>query len=143
MTRVAAAAAAASALVVCTALPLSASAGSAGTTSVRETAATGLYRKAPTVACVRRARADVTAIAPADKRLRALRDLAQKTSWQAKRGADVVGVSINRTSNDAQLLIELLRVPRDRYRLERKANAVLLYVPSSRALASAVRACLA
>jgi hypothetical protein len=51
-------------------------------------------------------------------------------------------VSIGRTTNDAQLLVELLRIPNDRYRIVRKANAVLLYTPSATSLAKTIVACL-
>ena len=108
-----------------------------------EAARTAVYRKTPTVSCLRRANVAVTAIRPLDRRLRALRDLAQTTSWQASSGGRVVGVSINRTANDAAFLVELLRVPNTPYRLERRANAVLVYLSSASTLATRVRSCLA
>jgi hypothetical protein len=121
-------------------------AGSVPVTAATSSSANGVaapsYRKAPTVACLRRQKVVVTGIAPADRRLRALRDLAQKTSWQAKLGTRVVGVSLNADTSSAELLEELLRVPRDPYRLERRSNALLLYKPTALPLARIVRTCL-
>ena len=101
-----------------------------------------VYRKAPTVSCLRQKGIVVAAIKPVDRRLRALRDLAQKTSWQAKKGSRVVGASINRSVDDARFLLDLLRVPNDRYRLDSRGNAVLLYLPAASSLATVVRGCL-
>lgn len=124
----------AAALVSCSFAACMAAAASAGT---------DVYRKAPTVSCLRGKNVAVAAIKPSDRRLRALRDLAQKTSWQATLRKGVVGVAIGRNANDAELLVELLSVPNDRYRLERRANAVLLYRPTAATLAKTVRNCLA
>ena len=101
------------------------------------------YSKAPTVSCLREKQVAVAAVRPADRRLRALRDLAQKTSWQASKGKLVVGVSIGRNESEAELLVELLRVPNTPYRLEQRSNAVLVYLPPAASLAKKVRACLA
>jgi hypothetical protein len=114
-----------------------------GSTEAGQSAGVQSYGKARTVSCLRGKGAVVTPVTPANRRLRALRDLAQKTSWQAKLGADIVGVAISRSADDAGLLVELLRVPRDPYRIERRNNVVLLYSPASSPLAQVVRGCLA
>ena len=101
-----------------------------------------LYLLGPTVACLKARRVAVTVIAPRDTRLRAMRDLAQRTSRQARSGRQVVGLAVGRTTNDATLLVELLRVPKDPYRLERLGNAVLLYRPVAAQLRTIVRSCL-
>jgi hypothetical protein len=61
-----------------------------------------------------------------NRRLRALRDLAQKTSIQARVKGAVVGLAITRSAAEASFLYELLQVPRDPLRLERVRNVVLL-----------------
>jgi hypothetical protein len=80
-------------------------------------------------------------LGPADSpnpRLKALGDLAQRTSFAARSGGKVVGVAFG----DAQLIAELLAIPHDVYTIETRRNAVLLYLPSARRQAAAVRACL-
>ena len=143
MRRLAVASAASVVLVGCGAFASVSFADSSQAIAARVTEAQRIYHRAPTVSCLKEKRVVVTTVVPADRRLRALRDLAQKTSWQAKLGSRVVGVSINRTAADAELLLELLRVPNDAYRHERSANAVLLYRPSAAPLARTIRACLA
>jgi hypothetical protein len=122
------------------ALPAVATSGSG---AAAQSALTEAYGKGPTVSCLRGKGAAVTAVTPANRRLRALRDLAQKTSWQAKLGGDVVGVAIGRSAGEAAMLVDLLRIPNDRYRIERRDNAVLLYAPASADLAQVIRGCLA
>lgn len=100
------------------------------------------YRLGSTVTCLKGYGLVVTAILPKDQRLRAMRDLAQKTSRQARSGRNVVALAFGRTKNDATLLIELLRVPNDPYRVERRRNVVLLYAPEAENLRGTVRACL-
>ena len=106
------------------------------------TAPVPVYRLGATVACLKARRVAIGAIDPIDKRLRAMRDLAQRTSRQARAGRQTVGFVVGRTANDATLLVELLRVPKDPYRLERSGNAVLLYRPAAARLRSIVRSCL-
>jgi hypothetical protein len=81
-------------------------------------------------------------VRPSDTRLRALRDLAQKTSVQARVGRDVVGLAFTRTASEAQFLAELLEVQKDPYRLSRRRNVVLLYRPAPSGARTAVGACL-
>lgn len=101
-----------------------------------------VYRLNPTVSCLKGRGVAIRVIDPVDRRLRAMRDLAQKTSRQARKGKQVVGLAFGRTTNDAILLVELLRIPKDVYRLERKENVVLLYRPTASNLRSTVLACL-
>ena len=100
------------------------------------------FRLGATAACLRARSTIVTLIVHADRRLRAMGDLAQKTSRQVRSGRQVVGVAFGRTTNDAVLLVDLLRVQNDPYRLERKGNVVLLYARSSERLRATVRGCL-
>jgi hypothetical protein len=71
-------------------------------------------------------------------RLQALGDLAQRSSLAARSGGKIVGLGFG----DAPLLAELLAVPNDPYTIETRGNALLLYLPSARRQAAAVRACL-
>ena len=74
-----------------------------------------------------------------DSRLRALADLAQRNSFAVVGGAgNVAGVAFG----DAALLADLLEVPNDPYRIETRGNALLMYRPAARPLASRVRGCL-
>ena len=101
------------------------------------------YRLSRTVACLKQRGIAVAPIARIDRRLRAIRDLAQRTSRQARSGRQVVAMAFGRTANDAVLLVDVLRVPNDPYRLERLRNVVLLYLPKAARLRTAVRTCLA
>jgi hypothetical protein len=77
-------------------------------------------------ACMAKRGAVVGRVVPTNRRLRALRDLAQKTSRQARLGKVVVGMAFARSTSDASFLVELLRVPKDPLRLEQHRNVVLL-----------------
>ena len=101
-----------------------------------------VYRLAATVSCLKGRGLAIRTIDPADRRLRAMRDLAQKTSRQARSGKSVVAFVVGRSASNATLLVELLTVPKDPYRLERKDNVVLLYKPTAVGLRSTVLACL-
>ena len=100
------------------------------------------YARRATVACLQARGAVVGPVRPANSRLRALRDLAQKTSVQAKIGTAVVGIAFGRSDSDALFLIELLSVPKDPLQLERQRNVVLLYPKTASAAHSAVVGCL-
>ena len=77
-----------------------------------------------------------------DGQLRALADLAQRTSVLVRLRGGEVGLAVERQQANAQLLSELLRSPGSPYRIEQRANAVLLYRPASRQAAAVVRDCL-
>lgn len=96
------------------------------------------YAAAPTRRCLRARGASVTPIRARAGRLRELRDLAQRTSFEVKLRGRSVGLAFGNTP----LLSELLRVPNDRYRIATRGNALLLYRPGARAQAAVVRSCL-
>jgi hypothetical protein len=118
----------------------SAEASTAASTTPARTSATPTrrYALAPTRKCLVAAGFRVGSAGKPNPRLQALGDLAQRTSVAARSGGKVVGLALG----DAQLLAELLAVPRDPYTIETRGNAVLLYLPSARRQAAAVRACL-
>jgi hypothetical protein len=95
-----------------------------------------------TVTCLRHRGAVVGRVKPGNRRLRALRDLAQKTSVQVTLRRVVVGVAFTRSTSDATLLFELLRVPNDPLRLEQRRNVVLVSPKTASAARSAVLNCL-
>src|SRR6266540_3472901 len=82
--------------------------------------------------CLVRRDAKVGRVLPSDQRLRALRDLAQRTSIQVKLPTGLVGIAFSKTASDARLLAELLVVPKDPYRIAVRGNALLMYKPASR-----------
>jgi hypothetical protein len=125
--------------IIVTALVVAASAqGAAATNSIQGK----LYSLGATTRCLEARGAVVEAIRPRDSRLRALRDLAQRTSQEARIGSKVVGLAFLPTAERAQLLVELLTVPRDPYRVERRTNVVLLARPRDRGAAAIVVGCL-
>jgi hypothetical protein len=90
------------------------------------TAASTPYARQPTVACLERHGGVVSHVRATNRRVRALRDLAQKTSFQVRLGNAVVAIAITRSQSDASFLFELLQVPKDPLVLGRQRNAVLL-----------------
>jgi hypothetical protein len=96
------------------------------------------YTLAATRRCLVAARFRVGPIGKPNPRLQALGDLAQRSSLAARSGGKIVGLGFG----DAPLLAELLAVPIDPYTIETRGNALLLYLPSARRQAAAVRACL-
>ena len=96
------------------------------------------YRLAPTRRCLRAAGFAVTPVRSNDPRLRALGDLAQRSSFELRSGKQTIGLAFG----DTRLLLSLLRVPRDPYRLEARRNALLMYRRSAGKEATAARACL-
>jgi hypothetical protein len=100
------------------------------------------YAMAPTRRCLVKLGAVVGRVRASDARLRALRDLAQRNSFQAMLGGRTVAMAFGRDVAAAQLLVELLTVPRDPYRLTRRANVVFLYRPRSRQAFSRAASCL-
>jgi len=96
------------------------------------------YQLAPTRRCLRAAGFVVTAVRSTDPRLRALGDLAQRTSLELRVNRRTLGLAFG----DTRLLLSLMRVPDDPHRLEARRNALLMYLPSARAEAAIVRDCL-
>lgn len=96
------------------------------------------YALAPTRRCLRSRGASVSKVRSTDPRLRALGDLAQRTSFQI----ELRGMRLGLAFGDARLLASLLRVPDDPYRIEVRRNALLMYRPAARRQAAVVRACL-
>jgi hypothetical protein len=96
------------------------------------------YALGPTRRCLEAAGFAVAPVRPSDPRLRALRDLAQRTSLQAGRDGRTLGLAFG----DAELLASLLEVPNDPYRLEVRRNALLMYRPLAKREAAVLRSCL-
>ena len=96
------------------------------------------YALGPTRRCLRSGGFAVSRVTSADPRLRALGDLAQRTSLEVRREGRTLGLALG----DAHLLESLLRVPNDAYRLEVRRNALLMFRPGDRGLATLVRGCL-
>jgi hypothetical protein len=101
-----------------------------------------LYSLSGTARCLKSRGAIVAPIRPRNSRLRALRDLAQKTSREVRVVRKIVGVAFLPTAGRAELLVELLTVPKDPYRIQRRNNVVLVARPSDRSAAAFVLGCL-
>jgi hypothetical protein len=84
----------------------------------------------------------VGAVRPTNRRLKALHDLAQKTSREARYRGAVVGFAFERSLSGADLLYELLQVPKDPLRLEQRRNVVLLSPKKPSRLRTIVLGCL-
>lgn len=97
-----------------------------------------VYAIEPTRRCLRSTGAAVSAIRSTDPRLRALGDLAQRTSLEVRLDGRPLGVAFG----NAELLESLLRVPDDPYRLEVRGNVLLMFRPTARVQAGVVRGCL-
>jgi len=95
-----------------------------------------------TTACLGRRHVAVGRVQATNRRMRALRDLDQKTSRQAKLRGFVIGIAFERSIADAKFLFELLQVPNDPLRLERVRNVVLLSPHRAAAERAAVVGCL-
>lgn len=108
------------------------------TAAPRPAPAPAAYELAPTRSCLLTAGFAVSTVRTKDPRLRALGDLAQKSSFELRSGGHTVGLAFG----DTRLLLSLLRVPNDPYRLETRRNALLMYRPSARDEAAVVRGCL-
>jgi hypothetical protein len=118
-------------------------AGCGGTSGAStKTAAAPIYSLGPTKTCLVKRGAKVGRVKPLDTRLRAFRDLAQRNSIQADFKTGRVGIAFVKSEADASLLVELLTVPRDPYKLVRRSNAVLLYKPAHKRAFTAAAACL-
>ena len=100
------------------------------------------YAEQATVACLKHRGAVVGRIIPTNRRHRAMRDLAQKTSVQAKLRGVVIGLAFSRSTSSAGLLFELLTVPRDPLRLEQQRNVILLSPKTATRARATVVGCL-
>ena len=96
------------------------------------------YELAATRRCLRSAGFAVSPIRSTDPRLRALGDLAQRTSLELHFGGQTLGLAFA----NAQLLADLLRVPNDPYRMQVRRNALLMYPPAARGQVEIVLSCL-
>ncbi len=99
-------------------------------TTTETTVAEPLYALQPTLRCIKRRATLMTA--PADDRLRALRDLAQRTSALVRFQRQEVGIAVVESEAHAKLLADLLVAPDDPYRIVLRRNAVLLFLPRAR-----------
>ena len=96
------------------------------------------YALAPTRACLKDAGFAVSKVRSTNPSLRALGDLAQRTSLELRLDGQALGLAFA----NATLLADLLRVPDDPFRLEVHRNALLMYRPSARTQAHIVIDCL-
>jgi hypothetical protein len=112
--------------------------GATGPHTVTNASPDARYSLAATRRCLIAAGFRVGRIGKPNSRLQALGDLAQRTSLAARRDGHVVGLALG----DTELLSDLLAVPNDPYVLVAHGNALLLYAPTARREAAAVRACL-
>lgn len=101
------------------------------------------YTLVATRRCLERRRGvTVSPLKPSDAHLRAFRDLTQRKSVLVRIGKSSVALAVAKQQADALLLVELVRVPSNPYRVEQRVNAVLLFRPASRTALTTVRACL-
>ncbi len=96
----------------------------------------------PTVRCLTRAGGRVTAIPARDADLKALHDLAQRTSRKLVLRGQTIGFAVVDSDATATLLIELLDRPSTGFLAARRANAIFLYRPANRRALNAAVACL-
>jgi hypothetical protein len=106
------------------------------------TAAAGLYSLAPTQKCLRAAGATVTKVRRTDRRRIAISDLAQRTSFEARRRGKSVLFAFAKGPSEASLLRELLFAPNDTYTLVVKNNVVIMYQQAARKAATTAIGCL-
>jgi hypothetical protein len=100
------------------------------------------YSLRASVTCLKQRGAIVTSVKPTNHRLRALRDIAQRTSVQIRIGRAVAGLAVGKSTSEGALLYELLQVPNDPLRLERRRNVVLLSPTWARAARLTIIDCL-
>ena len=77
-----------------------------------------------------------------NRRLRAMRDLAQQTSVVVRFRQHRVGLAVLPNAAQARLLAELLRAPRDPYRIVLRRNALLFFLPSAQVAFELTAGCL-
>lgn len=94
-----------------------------------------------TLRCLERRRLSVDRRLPTDPRLRALRDLAQRTSVVVQVRRAQVGLAVASGISEAELLVELLRAPGP-YRILRRRNAVVVYRRAQASEALEITRCL-
>ena len=116
------------------------SATSAAGSTVGATTAAALrpYSLAATRRCLLSSGFSVSPVRTQDVRLRALGDVAQRTSLELQANGATLGLAFG----DTRLLIGVLRVPDDPYRLVADRNALLMYRPADKDAAGRVRRCL-
>jgi hypothetical protein len=100
------------------------------------------YTLGATVRCVRATGATVGKVPRVGTDRSQLRDLAQRTSFEVRAKGRFVDVALAPSPSGAQLLLELLDVPQNKYEVSARGNAVLLYARAGKALAARVTRCL-
>ena len=93
------------------------------------------------IACLKRAGGVVGPVKPLNRRLRALRDLAQRTSQQVQIGRTIVGLAFQSGGSAAELLVELLRAPNDLYTVVQHGSIVVLAPKRAPGVRARVVAC--
>ena len=98
------------------------------------------YQRSITVACLVKRGASVRQIRPTNTAFQALQDVARGQAREVLVKNRRVALAFARNIAGAELLVELLTVPTDSYRVERRGNVVLLYrARDARTLAIVVR----
>ena len=100
------------------------------------------YALGATARCLRSDGLRVSKIDASNRRLKALGDLAQRTSIEAHAARGVVGLAFAKSRGDAELLAELLRQPDHTYRILLRRNVVLLARRTDGAAVARVVRCL-
>lgn len=98
--------------------------------------------QADTLSCLRRSGATVSPLEPFDPVMRMLRDLAQRSAFEVRTSDTQLAIAFGRDVAGAILLEELLQVPADEHRIERRGNAVLVQARDAPGLSGEPGRCL-
>ena len=110
--------------------------------SSQASAAAQPYSLALTQKCLRALGGTVTKVRRTDARRIAISDLAQRTSFEVRLRGKSALFAFAKGPSEASLLRELLVAPNDPYVLTVKRNAVVMYQPASRQIATSAMRCL-
>lgn len=91
--------------------------------------------------CLRAHGAALAQVPRSNASLRTLHDLAQRRSFVARIGRSSVGIAVLPSAANAQLLAELLVIPRSGYTTSRRQNVILLSRRTDRAAARVATRC--
>jgi hypothetical protein len=100
------------------------------------------YARAASTRCLNAHGAKTSKIRRLDASRRSLADLAQHTSLEIRRTQASVLLAFTPGPSEAKLLVELLTMPSNPYRLQVRRNVLLMFRPQDRKLADLVTACL-
>jgi hypothetical protein len=100
------------------------------------------YSRAPSTRCLRSHGVESSKIRPIDASRSSLADLAQHTSLEVRTSRASVLLAFTPSPSQADLLVELLTMPSNRYKLQVRRNVLLMFRAQDRKLADLVTACL-